>query len=179
VVTGLLVSAGSVLLLGQALSPDIGGLRLGLLLGVVGIGLGLTGAPVVAASLDAVGSQRRGLAAAVVNAAREVGGIIAVGGLGAVVVSRLAADLTTRLVALGVAPDRSAVLVDAVLRGEDQTQVVRRAGPTVGLDALLQLRRLASLSYVSSTRLAPTGAAGLLVVAAAISATTLRGRSPR
>jgi predicted MFS family arabinose efflux permease len=179
VVTGLLVSAVSVLLLGQALSPDIGGLRLGLLLGAVGVGLGLTGAPVVAASLDAVGSRRRGLAAAVVNAAREVGGIIAVGGLGAVVVSRLAADLTTRLVALGVAPDRSAVLVDAVLRGEDQTQVVRRAGPTVGLDALLQLRRLASLSYVSSTRLALTGAAGLLVAAAAISATTLRGRSPR
>ena len=179
VVAGLLVAAGAMLLLAWALTPDIGATRLGLLLGAVGAGLGLTGAPVVAASLDAVAGERRGLAAGVVNAAREVGGVIAIGGLGAVVVSRLGSELTTRLVALGVTPDKSAVLVDAVLRGEDQTEVIKRAGPTVGLDALLKLRHLASLSYVSSTRLAIVGAAAVLVLAAAVAATTLRGPSRR
>jgi DHA2 family methylenomycin A resistance protein-like MFS transporter len=179
VVTGLLIAAVSMLLLALSLSPEIGAIRLGLLLAAVGVGLGLTGAPVVAASLDAVASQRRGLAAGVVNAAREIGGIIAVGGLGALVVSRLAADLTTRLVALGVTPAKSAVLVDAVLRGEDQTAVIKRGGPTVGLDALLKLRHLASLSYVSSTRLAFTTAAAMLLIAATVAATTLRGPSPR
>jgi DHA2 family methylenomycin A resistance protein-like MFS transporter len=179
VVAGLVVAATSVLLLGWALSPDLGAVPLGLLLAAVGVGLGLTGAPVVAASLDAVASERRGLAAGMVNAAREVGGVIAIGGLGAVVVSRLAADLTSRLVALGVTPGKSAVLVDAVLRGEDQTTVIKRAGPTVGLDALLKLRHLAAVSYVNSTRLALIGAAALLLVAAAVAATTLRGRSRR
>jgi DHA2 family methylenomycin A resistance protein-like MFS transporter len=179
VVAGLVVASMSMLLLAWALSPQISAARLGLLLAAVGVGLGLTGAPVVAASLDAVASERRGLAAGVVNAAREVGGIIAIGGLGAVVVSRLAADLTSRLVALGVTPGKSAVLVDAVLRGEDQTVVIKRAGPTVGLDALLKLRHLASLSYVNSTRLAFTGAAVVLVLAAAVAATTLRGQSRR
>jgi DHA2 family methylenomycin A resistance protein-like MFS transporter len=179
VVAGLVVAAVSMLLLAWAMSPTIGPTRLGLLLAAVGVGLGLTGAPVVAASLDAVASERRGLAAGVVNAAREVGGIIAIGGLGAVVVSRLAADLTSRLVALGVTPGKSAVLVDAVLRGEDQTVVIKRAGPSVGLDALLKLRHLASLSYVNSTRLAFTGAAVLLLLAAAIAATSLRGPSRR
>jgi DHA2 family methylenomycin A resistance protein-like MFS transporter len=173
VVAGLVVAALSMLLLAWALSPTIGAARLGLLLGAVGVGLGLTGAPVVAASLDAVASERRGLAAGVVNAAREVGGIVAVGGLGAVVVSRLGSDLTSRLVALGVTPGKSAVLVDAVLRGEDQTQVIKRAGPTVGLDALLRLRHLAALSYVGSTRLALIGAAATLASAAAIAAATL------
>ncbi|MDX6197751.1 MAG: hypothetical protein QOJ79_902 [Actinomycetota bacterium] len=177
VVGGLVLSAIGLLLLAGALSPGIGAAALGLLLGAIGVGLGLTGAPVVAASLDAVTSERRGLAAAVVNAARELGGIIAIGGLGAVVVSRLAADLTSRLVALGVTPAKSAVLVDAVLRGEDQTEVVKRAGPTVGLDALLKLRHLAAVSYVNSTRLALTGAAALLLAAAAVAATTLR-RTP-
>jgi DHA2 family methylenomycin A resistance protein-like MFS transporter len=179
VVAGLLVSGGSMLLLAWALDPDIGATRLGVLLAAVGVGLGLTGAPVVAASLDAVASERRGLAAGVVNAAREVGGVIAIGGLGAVVVSRLGAELTSRLIALGVTPGKSAVLVDAVLRGEDQTVVIRRAGPTVGLDALLMLRHLASLSYVSSTRLAFMGAALVLLLAAAVAATTLRGPSRR
>jgi DHA2 family methylenomycin A resistance protein-like MFS transporter len=178
VVAGLVVAATSVLLLGWALSPDLGAVPLGLLLAAVGVGLGLTGAPVVAASLDAVASERRGLAAGMVNAAREVGGVIAIGGLGAVVVSRLAADLTSRLVALGVTPGKSAVLVDAVLRGEDQTTVIKRAGPTVGLDALLKLRHLAAVSYVNSTRLALIGAAALLLVAAAVAASTLRRSSP-
>lgn len=173
VVAGLVVAAVCLLLLAWALTPTIGATRLGLLLGGLGVGLGLTGAPAVTASLDAVASERRGLAAGVVNAARELGGILAIGGLGAVVVSRLAADLTSRLVALGVTPGRSALLVEAVLRGEDPTAVLRRAGPTVGLDALLKLRHLASLSYVNSTRLAFAAAAALLLLAAAIAAVTL------
>jgi DHA2 family methylenomycin A resistance protein-like MFS transporter len=173
VVIGLVVSAAGMLLLGAALSVDLGAVRLGGLLALIGVGLGLSGAPVVAASLDAVGSDRRGLAAGVVNTAREVGGIVAVGGLGALVVARLGSDLTTRLVALGVPRDRSDVLVQAVLRGEDQHAVAKRAGPRVGLDALLKLRHLAESSYVSSTRLAFTGAAVLLLVAAVICWSTL------
>ena len=179
VVGGLVLSAVGTLLLGAALSPGIGAVRIGLLLGLIGVGLGLTAAPVVAASLDAVGSDRRGLAAGVVNTAREIGGVVAVGGLGALVVARLDAELTRRLVDLGIPRGRSAVLVDAVLRGQDQLVVARRAGPTVGLDALLKLRALAGQSYVTSTRLALTGAAGVLLLAAVAAATTLRGRGPR
>ena len=173
VVSGLLLSAVGTVLVALALSPTIGAVRIGLLLGVVGVGLGLTGAPVVVASLEAVTSSRRGLGAATVNAARELGGVVAVGGLGALVVSRLGADLTSRLVALGVPPGRSEVLVDAVLQGEPALEVAKRAGPGVSLDALLQLRGLAASSYVTSTRLALVGAAAVLVVAAAFAAKAL------
>ncbi|MCA1713455.1 MAG: MFS transporter [Actinobacteria bacterium] len=173
VVSGLVVAAAGVLLVAAALTPDIGALVLGALLGLVGIGLGLVGAPVVVASLDAVSSSRRGLAAATVNAARELGGVVAIGGLGALVVARLAADLTTRLVQLGVPRGRSADLVDAVLRGAPALQVARKAGPGVGLDALLQLRSAAAASYVSSTRVALVGAAVVLLLAAAVAARTL------
>lgn len=177
VVSGLVVSAAGVLLVAVALTPDVGGVRLGGLLGLVGIGLGLVGAPVVVASLDAVSSSRRGLAAATINAARELGGIVAVGGLGALVVARLGAELTSRLVGLGVPRGRSADLVDAVLRGEPALDVARRAGPEVGLDALLQLRNAASASYVSSTRAALVGAAVVLLLAAGVAARTLAPRT--
>jgi DHA2 family methylenomycin A resistance protein-like MFS transporter len=174
VVSGLVLAAVGTVALGRALSPTIGGPTLGALLALIGVGLGLTGAPVVAASLDAMTSDRRGLAAGVVNTAREIGGVIAVGGLGALVVARLAADLTNRLVAFGVPHGKSAVLVDAVLRGQSQLEVARRAGPTVGLDALLKLRALAASSFVSSTRLALLGSAAVLLLAAVVAATALR-----
>lgn len=174
IVAGLVLAATGTLGLSRALSPTIGGPTLAVLLAVIGVGLGLTGAPVVAASLDAMSSDRRGLAAGVVNTAREIGGVIAVGGLGALVVARLAADLTGRLVAFHVPAGKAAVLVDAVLRGQDQVEVARRAGPTVGLDALLKLRALAASSFVSSTRLALVGAAAVLLLAALAAATTLR-----
>lgn len=173
IVAGLLVSAVGVLLIAVTLSVDVGPGRLGILLAVVGIGLGLTGAPVVAASLDAVAEDRSGLAAGVVSTAREIGGVLAIGGLGALVVARLGAELTRRLVDLGVPSGRSTVLVDAVLRGEDPVAVAKSAGPTVGLDALLKLRGFAEASYVSSTRLALVGAAVALVLAAAVAAVTL------
>lgn len=176
VVTGLLLSATGLALLARELSPGISGGALGVLLGVIGVGLGLTGAPVVAASLDAVGLERRGLGAAAVNAARELGGVVAIGGLGAVVVARLHADLTTRLIALGVPPARSTGLVDSVLRGQPALEVARQAGPGVGLGTLLRLRDAAASSYVASTRLAFLGAAGVLLGSAAVAAVTLRER---
>jgi hypothetical protein len=173
VVAGLVVSAAGLLLLAAALTPDLAAAPLGALLGLIGVGIGLTGAPVVAASLDAVASSRSGLAAGTVNTAREVGGVVAVGGLGALVVARLASDLTGRLVALGIPSGKSAELVDAVLRGEPQLQVARRAGPAVGLDALLKLRQLAEQSYVTSTRVALTGAAAVLALAAVVAGLSL------
>jgi len=173
VVTGLVLSAVGVALLAASLSPDIGAVELGVLLGVIGIGLGLTSAPVVVASLDAVSATRQGLAAATVNAARELAGVVAVGGLGALVVARLGSDLTSKLIALGIPAAPADNLVEAVLRGEPALQVARRAGPLVDVDALLQLRSLAASSYVVSTRVALLGAALVLMLGAAIAARTL------
>jgi DHA2 family methylenomycin A resistance protein-like MFS transporter len=173
VTAGLVVSALGMLLLAAALTPALGAAPLGAVLALIGVGIGLTGAPVVVASLDAVASSRSGLAAGTVNTAREIGGVVAVGGLGALVVARLASDLTGRLIALGIPHGKSAVLVDAVLRGEPQLEVARRAGPAVGLDNLLKLRHLAEVSYVASTRVALTGAAVVLALAALVAGLSL------
>ena len=175
VVLGLGLSAVGVALTGLRLQQAMPDLELALLLGLCGIGIGLTTAPVVTASLDAVARTRSGLAAASVNVARELGGVVAVAGLGALVVARLGADLTSRLLGLGVPDGRSAVLVDALLRGASQGEVLRLADGQVPLDALLALRGAAEASYVSSVRVALVGAGVVLLVSAGLCGRLLSG----
>ena len=168
VVLGLVLSAVGVGLAGVRLRQQLPDGELALLLGLCGVGIGLTTAPVVTASLDAVARTRSGLAAASVNVARELGGVVAVAGLGALVVSRLGSDLTARLLGLGVPAARSSELVDALLRGASNDDVVRLADGQVPLTALLQLRGAAEASYVTSVRVALVGAAVVLLLSAAV-----------
>jgi len=174
---GLALSAASLAVLAGLLSPGLGDRSLALVLTVAGIGLGLATAPVVTASLDAVARTRSGLAAASVNVARELGGVVAVAGLGAVVVARLGADLAGRLVAAGVPGARVEDLVDALLRGATPGEVLELAGGDVPFEALLLLRGSAEASYVASVRLALLGAALVLAAAAVVCGRTLR-RAP-
>jgi len=174
VVLGLLLSAVGLALTGVRLQQQMPDVDLALLLGLAGVGIGLTTAPVVTASLDAVARTRSGLAAASVNVARELGGVVAVAGLGALVVARLGSDLTARLLSLGVPGSRSEVLVEALLRGATNTEVVRLADGQVPLTALLALRGAAEASYVTSVRVALLGAGAVLLVSAVLCARLLQ-----
>jgi DHA2 family multidrug resistance protein-like MFS transporter len=174
VVAGLLVAAAGLALVALRLRDDLGDVELAVLLGVCGVGLGLSTAPVVAASLDAVSAARSGLAAATVNVARELGGVVAVAGLGALVVARLGTDLTARLLDLGVPQGRAGVLVEALLRGATQDEVVELSAGEVPFAALLVLRTAAEQSYVVSVRLALVGAAVVLAVSAGVCLRALR-----
>lgn len=173
VVLGLVLSALGVGLSGLRLRQQLPDTELALLLGLCGVGIGLTTAPVVTASLDALARTRSGLAAASVNVARELGGVVAVAGLGALVVARLGSDLTSRLLGLGVPGERASGLVEALLRGASQGEVVRLADGQVPLTALLGLREAAEASYVSSVRVALLGAGVVLLVAAGLCARLL------
>ena len=176
VVVGLVLSALGLGLTGLRLDKELADAELLALLAVCGVGIGLTTAPVVAASLDAVARSRSGLAAATVNVARELGGVVAVAGLGALVVARLGSDLLSRLLGLGVPGDRADVLVEALLRGATPSEVLTLSGGAVPLDALLQLRGAAETSYVASVQLALAGAAVVLLASAAFCARTLESR---
>ena len=176
VVLGLVMTAAGLALTGLRLVEDVGDLELALLLGLCGLGIGLTTAPVVTASLDAVARTRSGLAAATVNVARELGGVVAVAGLGALVVARLGADLTRRLLDLGVPGERSDVLVEALLRGASEGEVLALSEGQVPLTALLQLRGAAEASYVTSVRLALVGAAVVVLLSAVLSGRWLQPR---
>jgi EmrB/QacA subfamily drug resistance transporter len=174
VVVGLTLTAVGLALTGLRLDEGMSDPELALLLGLCGVGIGLTTAPVVTASLDAVARARSGLAAATVNVARELGGVVAVAGLGALVVARLGADLVTRLLTLGVPEARTQTLVEALLRGASEGEVLGLAEGEVPLTALLQLRTAAEQSYVGSVRIALVGAGIVVLVSAALAARELQ-----
>ena len=164
--TGLALAAAAVAVLAAVVREELSDPALAVALGVCGVGLGLATAPVVAASLDAVARTRSGLAAASVNVARELGGVVAVAGLGALAVARLGADLAERLRGAGVPVSRVDAVVDVLLRGGSADEVLDVAGGDVPFEALLLLRGAAEASYVGSVRLALVGAAVVLVLAA-------------
>ena len=166
VVLGLLVTAVGLGVLGRLLDPELSGSTLSLVLLLAGAGAGLVSAPVVIAALDALPGARSGLAAALVTVARELGGIVAVAGLGAVVVTRLRSDLTARLLAVGVPEQAAGDVVESVLRGGGPADIARATDGQVALDVLLRLREVAERSVVGSTRVALLVAAALMVAAA-------------
>jgi len=83
----------------------------------MGAGFGLVVAPVVGTVLARVPARRSGMAAAGVTAAREMGGVLGIAVLGAIVNGLLISDLTDRLVKLAIPVSYRSIVIDAVRRG--------------------------------------------------------------
>jgi len=79
-------------------------------LGVAGVGFGLGIVPTTTAVLSAVPADHAGVAASMVNTARQIGAVVGVAVLGSMVISTMTSDLTTRMNKLGVGDYRSIVL---------------------------------------------------------------------
>ncbi|MFF2191414.1 MFS transporter [Streptomyces sp. NPDC058157] len=74
-------------------------------LGVMGLGMGMTFTPVSVTVMQRVDPARAGMASAILNTLREIGGVVGVAVLGAVLSSRFATHLTDSLHRLGAPAD--------------------------------------------------------------------------
>ena len=83
----------------------------------LGVGFGLVVAPMVGTVLARVPARRSGMGAASVTAAREVGGVMGVAILGAIVNALLFSRLTHRLQNLGIPLHYRDVVIDAIRKG--------------------------------------------------------------
>jgi EmrB/QacA subfamily drug resistance transporter len=101
VVAGLLLASAALLLLTriQVATPYA---NLWWKLAMLGAGLGLTISPVTAAAVAAMPRHQAGVASAVTNTSRQVGGALGVAVLGAVAAARFTAALPGRLAPLGL-----------------------------------------------------------------------------
>ena len=86
-------------------------------LALVGFGLGLALVAVTTAVLSIVPAERSGMAASTLNTSRQLGGVLAVAILGAVINARLVSELTSKLTAIGVPGIFQGVIVHAVTDG--------------------------------------------------------------
>ena len=181
VVLGLLTAGAGLLALGLVIDSGTPHRTLEILLAVVGAGVGLTTAPVVTAALASAGQARAGLAAAGVNVARELGGVVAVAGLGALAVSRLTHRLTAVLMASGVPSGKQPALLDALLSARED-DVRRLFVHAVSVEKVLKfgsgVRDSAKASFVDSTQLILQASGLGLLVLALLCGYLLRPRRP-
>ena len=114
---GCLLAGGSMFWVDALLNPSISFTPLAVALAGVGFGLGLALVAVTAAVLAIVPQERSGMAASTLNTSRELGGVLAVAILGAVINAQLVGDLGRRLTGLGVPEAFRSLVINAVTHG--------------------------------------------------------------
>jgi EmrB/QacA subfamily drug resistance transporter len=117
VVAGCLIFAAGLALTDVLLRPTPPDVALAVALAVAGLGIGLTVVPVTAAALEAAPAGRAGLAASVTNTSRQIGAVLGVAVLGALVNARLTEQLTTSLRRLGIPANFQQIVISAVKTG--------------------------------------------------------------
>ncbi|MFE9426906.1 MFS transporter [Kitasatospora sp. NPDC006697] len=128
---------------------------------VLGLGMGLTFTPVSIAVLRRVEPQQAGMASATINTLRELGGVVGVAALGAVLSSRMTTVLTGGLDRLGGTPRQAAEISRAFTGGAGAAL----PGP---------VRAAATGAFVDGLHLALRCGSAALAVAAVLVAVLLR-----
>jgi predicted MFS family arabinose efflux permease len=117
VLVGCVIFAAGLLLTAVTISPRPDVATLAVALALTGVGVGTTVVPVTSSALSAVPPERSGMAASAANTSREVGAVLGVAVLGALVNSQLHADLTSRLRHLGIPANFQSIVINAVETG--------------------------------------------------------------
>jgi EmrB/QacA subfamily drug resistance transporter len=114
---GCLLFGAGLLLTAFEISPHPSYLPLAASLALAGIGVGATVVPATSASLSAIPPERSGMAASTTNTAREIGAVTGVAVLGAIVDSRLTADITSSMQRLGIPRGFQQTVINGVETG--------------------------------------------------------------
>jgi MFS family permease len=115
---GLLLAGGGLLLLGLTIKIDTPYWYLFPVFAVMGHGIGATMAPMTAAVMNSVGPQRAGLGSAMTNTSREIGGVLGIALLGAILTTELKNAFLPALDRFGLSPAQQAAIGTAAGRGE-------------------------------------------------------------
>jgi EmrB/QacA subfamily drug resistance transporter len=103
---GMLLAGGGLLLLGILLTPTTPYLVMLPIFFAMGHGMGATMAPMTAAVMNSVGRERAGLGSAMTNTSREVGGVLGIAVLGAILTSQLKGSFAPAIAKLGLSTDQ-------------------------------------------------------------------------
>lgn len=179
-VVGCALAAVGIFVTGATLGPHSGLGTLGWTLPIAGLGFGIALVPVTSAALTVVPPQRSGMAASATNTSRELGAVIGVAVLGAVVDSKLTGELAVRLRALGIPPSFQSLVINAVSNGGLSSGAAAQAehSNTVHVAHLAtKVVHAAYDAFGSGLHLSFDIAGGLLALSAVVAAMTVHGRS--
>ena len=164
----LLTAAGLAMLLAAGIGTSYVGVLLPAFI-VLGTGWAMTLAPMTSAVMASVEPARAGIASAVTNTSRELGGVIGVAALGAIVTSVFTRTFTERLVAGGMSGPQAARVVAQVGGGA-------AAGGSAGVDP--SMLQAIQRSFVDAIHTGMAVAIAAMVIAAAVSFVFVRSHVP-
>jgi len=114
---GLCLAGGGLILLGLLLSPTTSYVLMFPIFLAMGHGMGATMAPMTAAVMNSVGRERAGLGSAMTNTSREVGGVLGIAVLGAILTSQLRGSFGPALAKLGLSASQMQQIGDNAKHG--------------------------------------------------------------
>jgi EmrB/QacA subfamily drug resistance transporter len=119
IVGGCAAFAGGLLWTNGVISPRPPYLPLAAALALTGIGIGACVVPITSSVLAVVPPERSGMAASTTNTSREVGAVMGVAILGAIVIGKLQSALVASLNALGLPKSIQPIVINGVLTGKE------------------------------------------------------------
>ncbi len=175
-VVGCVLFAAGLLLTNAAISPNPPYPPVALALALTGIGIGICVVPVTSSVLAAVPPERSGMAASATNTSREVGAVIGVAVLGALVNGQLHTELSARLNHLGIPTTFQSIVIQALETGGVPTSGNSSSQAPPGQGKLVnEVIHAAYSAFQSGLHVALFLSAGLMAGAALLALFTLRG----
>ncbi len=138
---------------------------------VLGLGMGLTVAPLTTAVMTAVDARYAGVASGINNAVSRAAGLLAIAALGIVLVARFDSELDREIPALGL-PEEAV----AVLARERPKLAAAELPPGLDPSARNAIRRSLDSAFVAGFRALMLACAALATLSAAASAALVSGR---
>lgn len=166
-VSGCLLSAAGIVVARFLLvtTPSYGGLIT--VLAAAGLGFGIVVVPLTAAVLGHVPAERSGMAASATNTARQLGSVVGVAALGAIVNGFVTHDFVATLRARGSGQGTIDYIVGLIQTGGRDARQIDLAHPPEVIKALVDA---AAQAFRTGLHVALFVAAGLMLVAAAVTA---------
>jgi len=180
IVGGCAAFAGGLLWTNAVISPQPPYLPLASALALTGIGIGACVVPITSSVLAVVPPARSGMAASTTNTSREIGAVMGVAVLGAIVIGKLQTALVASLNALGLPKSIQPIVINGVLTGQvpsvGQTSKLAPAGQQKLVHEVIQATYSA---FQSGLHDALYVSAGLVAAAGILSAITITVGSDR
>jgi EmrB/QacA subfamily drug resistance transporter len=145
--------------------PSYGGLMLAL--AIAGVGFGIAVVPLTSAVLGHVPAARSGMAASTTNTARQLGSVVGVAALGAIVNGYLTHDFGRTLEARGTSPEGADYIIGLLQTGGADAKGIDLANPPVIIKSLVDA---ATAAFRTGMHVALVVSVLLILVAAAVTA---------
>lgn len=175
-VTGCVLAAAGMFTTDAVLGPQVGYWPLAGALMLAGLGFGLALVPVTDAALAAVPPDRSGMAASATNTSRELGAVLGVAVLGAIVNAQLTGHLVAQLRRLGIPAEFQSIVIDGVTHGGLAGNPAQQ-GQAYGNNSLVtDVINAAYQAFYAGLHIALILAGAMLIAAAIVAAISTRRR---